>query len=108
MHTVVIAINVTDEGTDLEGLLNAIEARPAVLSCCDITTLAGTAAGEEHMVLVTVPTIETAENLDPNTKWSGAECPIDPSNCWVDDATGEHVNAHTNDRTSTHQTRQGG
>jgi len=61
MHTVVIAINVADEGTDLEGLLTAIEARPHVLSCCDITTLDRTVEGQEHMVLVTVPSIELPE-----------------------------------------------
>jgi hypothetical protein len=37
-----------------------------------------------------------------NTEWSGAECPVAPGECWVDDVTGEHVNATTSDRTAQH------
>ena len=34
--------------------------------------------------------------------WSGAQCDVDPDNCWIDDATGEHVNAWTAKRTEKH------
>ena len=30
---------------------------------------------------------------------SGSLCPIAPDTCWIDDVTGEHVNAHTGQRT---------
>jgi hypothetical protein len=32
--------------------------------------------------------------------WSGSECQW--GNCWIDDKTGEHVNATTNERTPSH------
>lgn len=35
----------------------------------------------------------------PVGEWSGSPCSEDPDNCWIDDATGEHVNATTNERT---------
>lgn len=38
----------------------------------------------------------------PAKEWSGSQCPITPDNCWVDDDTGEHVNATTNVRTLLH------
>lgn len=40
----------------------------------------------------------------PNTEknWSGTLCPHDPDNCWIDDKTGEHVNAVTGERTASH------
>ena len=31
-------------------------------------------------------------------EWSGSLCPIDPANFWIDDVTGERVNALTNER----------
>lgn len=37
-----------------------------------------------------------------NAEWSGSCCPRDPDNCWIDDATGEHVNATTGERTRQH------
>lgn len=37
------------------------------------------------------------------TEWSGSPCPIDPDNCWVDDETGEHVNAKTCERARKHK-----
>ena len=36
-----------------------------------------------------------AENGD----WSGSPDPADPDNFWIDDETGERVNAHTGERT---------
>ena len=33
------------------------------------------------------------------SEWSGSLCPIAPDTCWIDDVTGEHVNAHTGQRT---------
>lgn len=33
-------------------------------------------------------------------EWSGHTCPKDPDNYWVDDATGERVNATTNERST--------
>jgi hypothetical protein len=32
-------------------------------------------------------------------EWSGSLCPIDPDNFWIDDDTGERVNATTGERT---------
>jgi hypothetical protein len=32
-------------------------------------------------------------------QWSGSPCPLDPDNYWVDDETGERVNAITGERT---------
>lgn len=31
--------------------------------------------------------------------WSGSLCPIDPDNFWIDDKTGERVDARTGERT---------
>lgn len=31
--------------------------------------------------------------------WPASLCPIDPDNYWIDDETGERVNAHTGERT---------
>ena len=31
-------------------------------------------------------------------EWSGSPCPIDPDNFWIDDETGERVNATTGER----------
>lgn len=31
--------------------------------------------------------------------WSGSPCPKDPDNFWIDDKTGERVNAQTGERT---------
>lgn len=31
--------------------------------------------------------------------WSGSPCPLDPDNYWIDDKTGERVNAKTGERT---------
>lgn len=31
-------------------------------------------------------------------EWSGSPDPADPDNYWIDDATGERVNAHTGER----------
>ena len=38
-------------------------------------------------------------------EWSGAQCPIAPDTCWIDDVTGEHVDATTAQRTPQHPTR---
>jgi len=32
-------------------------------------------------------------------EWSGSPDPEDPDNYWIDDETGERVNAHTGERT---------
>ena len=37
---------------------------------------------------------------DEQPQWSGAPDPTDPDNFWIDDATGERVNAHTGERTA--------
>lgn len=34
----------------------------------------------------------------PASDWSGSPCPLDPDNWWVDDDTGERVNATTGER----------
>lgn len=34
--------------------------------------------------------------------WTGACCHITPDECWIDDRTGEHVNARTGVRTPQH------
>lgn len=31
-------------------------------------------------------------------EWAGSPCPVDPDNFWIDDATGERVNATTGER----------
>lgn len=31
-------------------------------------------------------------------EWSGSPCPADPDNFWIDDATGERVDARTGER----------
>lgn len=35
----------------------------------------------------------------PPAEWSGSPDPDDPDNYWIDDVTGERVNAHTGERT---------
>lgn len=35
-------------------------------------------------------------------EWSGSQCDIAPDTCWIDDETGEHVNAETGARTAFH------
>lgn len=35
-------------------------------------------------------------------EWSGSPCDRAPDNCWIDDETGEHVNATTCERTPAH------
>lgn len=42
---------------------------------------------------------------DDDNAWSGRECDVTPSECWIDDVTGEHVNATTNERTPDHRLR---
>lgn len=37
-------------------------------------------------------------------EWSGRQCDVAPDTCWIDDTTGEHVNAYTNQRTPEHLT----
>ena len=37
-------------------------------------------------------------NTVPDDDWSGSLDPSDPDNFWIDDATGERVNAHTGER----------
>lgn len=32
-------------------------------------------------------------------EWAGSPCPIDPDNYWIDDVTGERVDALTGERT---------
>ena len=39
---------------------------------------------------------------DAPEEWSGGLCPTAPDTCWIDDKTGEHVNAVTGVRTPTH------
>lgn len=41
------------------------------------------------------------------SEWSGAQCEVAPDSCWVDDDTGEHVNAVTGARTRTHDAQRG-
>lgn len=41
--------------------------------------------------------------VEPSTpEWTGSQCPIAPAECWIDDATGEHVNASTGHRSTNH------
>lgn len=35
---------------------------------------------------------------DEAREWSGTPDPSDPDNYWIDDTTGERVNAHTGER----------
>lgn len=43
---------------------------------------------------------ESTHHTKPTTtEWSGSPCPNDPDNFWIDDATGERVNAETGERT---------
>lgn len=35
---------------------------------------------------------------ETNVNWSGSPCPDDPDNFWIDDVTGERVNAATGER----------
>lgn len=45
--------------------------------------------------------VEIAETeLRGAVEWSGSPCPTDPDNFWIDDATGERVNAHTGERSA--------
>ncbi|MGK2884347.1 MAG: hypothetical protein ACSLE8_06160 [Rhodococcus sp. (in: high G+C Gram-positive bacteria)] len=37
---------------------------------------------------------------DNDALWSSSPCPLDPDNFWIDDATGERVNAKTGERTA--------
>lgn len=37
---------------------------------------------------------------ETRAEWSGSPDPEDPDNYWIDDATGERVNAHTGERTT--------
>jgi len=39
-------------------------------------------------------------------EWSGSECETSPGNCWIDDVTGEHVDALTCFRTVAHPRRE--
>ena len=45
---------------------------------------------------------DTNDTLARDSEWSGSLCPQDPDNCWIDDATGEHINATTNARMVRH------
>ena len=38
-------------------------------------------------------------NETPEPEWSGSLDPTDPDNFWIDDTTGERVNAKTGERT---------
>ena len=37
-------------------------------------------------------------DVEPVGEWSGSPDPNDPDNYWIDDVTGERVNAHTGER----------
>ncbi len=39
-------------------------------------------------------------------EWSGSPDPDDPDNFWIDDVTGERVNAYTGERTAFYQLEQ--
>lgn len=43
------------------------------------------------------PTMDTQKR-----GWSGGQCQIAPDACWIDDVTGEHVDAETGERTKEH------
>jgi len=47
---------------------------------------------------------EAIQRTEPDLKreWNGTPCLHDPDNCWIDSATGEHVNAITNERSPVH------
>lgn len=50
-----------------------------------------------------------AGTSEPNScDWSGSQCSVTPDACWVDDVTGEHVNAYTCVRTAQHPLRNSG
>lgn len=64
------------------------------------------ACGEEYNPLVTEDDcglcVRCVGMLDRgifNTEWSGYPDPDDPDNYWIDDKTGERVNALTGERT---------
>jgi hypothetical protein len=49
----------------------------------------------------TITTSETDEDHDDTAdEWSGSCDPCDPANYWIDDETGERVDAVTGDRTT--------
>lgn len=43
-------------------------------------------------------TVEAIPDAIFTPEWSGSPCPRDPDNFWIDDATGERVNAATGER----------
>jgi hypothetical protein len=43
---------------------------------------------------------EAIADAQGGAEWSGSLCPIDPDNYWIDDKTGERVNAVTGERTA--------
>lgn len=42
------------------------------------------------------------QRLKSQEEWSGGLCEVAPTSCWIDDKTGEHVNAITGTRTPNH------
>jgi hypothetical protein len=44
-------------------------------------------------------TRDAQSGLTEDAEWTGSPCPHDPDNFWIDDKTGERVNAHTGERT---------
>ena len=45
--------------------------------------------------------MEITTKMKPATllpEWNGSPCPLDPDSFWVDDETGERVNAETGER----------
>ncbi|MGB3833777.1 MAG: hypothetical protein WA975_18150 [Mesorhizobium sp.] len=54
---------------------------------------------EEHAELIEeVEAFIELHRPSKKTEWSGSPCPKDPDNFWIDDATGERVNAVTGER----------
>ena len=57
----------------------------------------------EGVAMGAIRDVALAWYLRPDSRqWSGSPCPIAPDTCWVDDATGEHVNALTGARSKEH------
>ena len=47
----------------------------------------------------------TEKHTPEPKEWSGGLCPLDPDNCWIDDETGEHVEAMSGKRSQYHRPR---
>lgn len=52
----------------------------------------------DHMQCRVGSVAATVYHIEQAPEWSGTPDPNDPDNFWIDDETGERVNAHTGER----------